>query len=174
MTSRGRMRLVGGRHDEAVAAASGQVGVGPWPGGGRVAVGEQYDRELLVMGIGATSRTATGIGRWRRSGADVAARSLPRSRRRKPRSRLQHWVHREPRTRWRAPRPRRGAQAVETAGPWSPTACPLITAPRCANRRPLPRGSVLVGVDASRGPSPEGVLPARAHLPGLRVRGLGQ
>ena len=56
--------------DEAVVAASGQVGVGPWPGGeDEWPVGEQYDRELLAHGDRRNVED-----RYR---ADVAARSLP-------------------------------------------------------------------------------------------------
>ena len=67
-----------GATDEAVAAASGQVGVGPWPGGeDEWPVGEQYDRELLAHGDRRNVEDRYRYWTMDAIREDVAARSLP-------------------------------------------------------------------------------------------------
>ena len=64
--------------DEAVAARSGQVGVGPWPGGeAEWPTGEHYDPELLRMGDRRNVEDRYRYWTMEAIRADVAARSLP-------------------------------------------------------------------------------------------------
>jgi len=65
-------------NDEAGAAQSGQVGVGPWPGGEAAwPVGERYDRELLKAGDRRNVEDRYRYWTMDAIRADVAARSLP-------------------------------------------------------------------------------------------------
>ena len=64
--------------DEAGAAQSGQVGVGPWPGGEAAwPVGEYYDRELLKAGDRRNVEDRYRYWTMDAIRADIAARSLP-------------------------------------------------------------------------------------------------
>ena len=64
--------------DEAVAARSGQVGVGPWPGGEAAwPVGERYDPELLRMGDRRNVEDRYRYWTMEAIRVDVAARALP-------------------------------------------------------------------------------------------------
>ena len=65
-------------NDEAGAAQSGQVGVGPWPGGEAAwPVGEHYDRELLKAGDRRNVEDRYRYWTMEAIRADIAARSLP-------------------------------------------------------------------------------------------------
>ena len=65
-------------NDEAGAAQSGQVGVGPWPGGEAAwPVGEHYDRELLAAGDRRNVEDRYRYWTMDAIRADIAARSLP-------------------------------------------------------------------------------------------------
>ncbi len=65
-------------NDEAGAAQSGQVGVGPWPGGETAwPVGEHYDRELLKVGDRRNVEDRYRYWTMDAIRADIAARSLP-------------------------------------------------------------------------------------------------
>ena len=64
--------------DEAGAAQSGQVGVGPWPGGEAAwPVGEHYDRELLTVGDRRNVEDRYRYWTMDAIREDIAARSLP-------------------------------------------------------------------------------------------------
>lgn len=65
-------------NDEAGAVQSGQVGVGPWPGGEAAwPFGEHYDRELLKAGDRRNVEDRYRYWTMEAIRADIAARSLP-------------------------------------------------------------------------------------------------
>ena len=65
-------------NDEAGAAQSGQVGVGPWPGGEAAwPVGEHYDRELLKVGDRRNVEDRYRYWTMDAIREDIAAHALP-------------------------------------------------------------------------------------------------